>query len=167
MMNWDRNIELTFPLPVTRNFEESEDELREAVADSMRNLFLVEDPSSDETPQESSVKPADHQVQPQAENCHQVWLNRRNLLMAPEASFSVQKTETAEKLRPSESESSSHLSVFKLLFELLKMICFFQQTAVCSTSDGGQVHLNLTWPAPISFTCSLIYIQMKENLIIM
>ncbi|XP_050928900.1 LOW QUALITY PROTEIN: serine/threonine-protein kinase Nek5-like, partial [Lates calcarifer] len=31
------------------NFEESEDELREAVADSMKNLFVMEDGSSDET----------------------------------------------------------------------------------------------------------------------
>lgn len=31
-----------------RNFEESEDELREAVADSMKNLFVPEDGSSDE-----------------------------------------------------------------------------------------------------------------------
>ncbi|XP_040004454.1 serine/threonine-protein kinase Nek5-like isoform X2 [Xiphias gladius] len=31
------------------NFEESEDELREAVADSMKNLFIMEDGSSDET----------------------------------------------------------------------------------------------------------------------
>ncbi|XP_071328763.1 serine/threonine-protein kinase Nek5-like isoform X2 [Trachinotus anak] len=31
------------------NFEESEDELREAVADSMKNLFIVEDGSSEET----------------------------------------------------------------------------------------------------------------------
>lgn len=31
-----------------RNFEESEDELREAVADSMKNLFVMEDSSSDE-----------------------------------------------------------------------------------------------------------------------
>lgn len=30
------------------NFEESEDELREAVADSMKNLFVMEDSSSDE-----------------------------------------------------------------------------------------------------------------------
>ncbi|KAM9709941.1 serine/threonine-protein kinase Nek5 [Menidia menidia] len=35
------------------NFEESEDELREAVADSMRNLFVMEDSSSDENPQET------------------------------------------------------------------------------------------------------------------
>ncbi|XP_005751988.1 serine/threonine-protein kinase Nek5 [Pundamilia nyererei] len=34
------------------NFEESEDELREAVADSMRNLFVMEDTSSDEKEQE-------------------------------------------------------------------------------------------------------------------
>ncbi|KAM4558581.1 serine/threonine-protein kinase Nek5 [Odontesthes bonariensis] len=34
------------------NFEESEDELREAVADSMRNLFVMEDSSSDESPQD-------------------------------------------------------------------------------------------------------------------
>ncbi|XP_035770510.1 serine/threonine-protein kinase Nek5-like isoform X2 [Neolamprologus brichardi] len=33
------------------NFEESEDELREAVADSMRNLFVMEDTSSDEKEQ--------------------------------------------------------------------------------------------------------------------
>ncbi|XP_047457233.1 serine/threonine-protein kinase Nek5-like [Mugil cephalus] len=33
------------------NFEESEDELREAVADSMRNLFVMEDTSSDENMQ--------------------------------------------------------------------------------------------------------------------
>lgn len=32
----------------SRNFEESEDELREAVADSMKNLFVMEDGSSDE-----------------------------------------------------------------------------------------------------------------------
>lgn len=36
------------------NFEESEDELREAVADSMRNLYVMEDSSSDENTQESS-----------------------------------------------------------------------------------------------------------------
>ncbi|XP_030614424.1 serine/threonine-protein kinase Nek5 isoform X2 [Archocentrus centrarchus] len=34
------------------NFEESEDELREAVADSMRNLFLMEETSSDQEEQE-------------------------------------------------------------------------------------------------------------------
>lgn len=33
---------------VIRNFEESEDELREAVVDSMKNLFVLEDGSSDE-----------------------------------------------------------------------------------------------------------------------
>lgn len=33
---------------LVRNFEESEDELREAVADSMKNLFVMEDGSSDE-----------------------------------------------------------------------------------------------------------------------
>lgn len=31
-----------------RNFEESEDELREEVADSMKNLFIMDDVSSDE-----------------------------------------------------------------------------------------------------------------------
>lgn len=36
-----------------RNFEESEDELREAVADSMRNLYVMEDSSSDENTQET------------------------------------------------------------------------------------------------------------------
>ncbi|XP_072253507.1 serine/threonine-protein kinase Nek5-like [Leuresthes tenuis] len=36
------------------NFEESEDELREAVADSMRNLYVMEDSSSDESPQETA-----------------------------------------------------------------------------------------------------------------
>lgn len=41
-----------FPLFLIRNFEESEDELREAVADSMRNLFVMEDTSSDEKEQE-------------------------------------------------------------------------------------------------------------------
>ncbi|MEQ2285683.1 hypothetical protein AMECASPLE_034439 [Ameca splendens] len=34
------------------NFEESEDELREAVADSMRNLYVMEDSSSEENVQE-------------------------------------------------------------------------------------------------------------------
>ncbi|MED6250539.1 hypothetical protein ATANTOWER_028493 [Ataeniobius toweri] len=34
------------------NFEESEDELREAVADSMRNLYVMEDSSSEENMQE-------------------------------------------------------------------------------------------------------------------
>ncbi len=33
---------------VIRNFEESEDELRQAVTDSMKNLFVLEDRSSDE-----------------------------------------------------------------------------------------------------------------------
>lgn len=33
---------------VLRNFEESEDELREAVADSMKNLLILEDRSSEE-----------------------------------------------------------------------------------------------------------------------
>ncbi|XP_024866682.1 serine/threonine-protein kinase Nek5 isoform X2 [Kryptolebias marmoratus] len=36
------------------NFEESEDELREAVADSMRNLYVMEDSSSDENAHETA-----------------------------------------------------------------------------------------------------------------
>ena len=39
-------------LSVPRNFEESEDELREAVADSMKNLFVLEDSSSEERVEE-------------------------------------------------------------------------------------------------------------------
>ncbi|XP_035994803.1 serine/threonine-protein kinase Nek5 isoform X1 [Fundulus heteroclitus] len=38
------------------NFEESEDELREAVADSMRNLYVMEDSGSGEKPQEMLEK---------------------------------------------------------------------------------------------------------------
>ncbi|KAM7380007.1 hypothetical protein PAMP_003336 [Pampus punctatissimus] len=46
------------------NFEESEDELREAVADSMKNLFVMEDSSSDETREE--------ETQPQGKDGHNV-----------------------------------------------------------------------------------------------
>ncbi|XP_013878197.1 serine/threonine-protein kinase Nek5 [Austrofundulus limnaeus] len=46
------------------NFEESEDELREAVADSMRNLFVVEDSSSDENPQETTEQRSSEACRP-------------------------------------------------------------------------------------------------------
>ncbi|KAM6934584.1 serine/threonine-protein kinase Nek5 [Xenentodon cancila] len=41
------------------NFEESEDELREAVADSMRNLYVMEDSSSDENTPEMAEEAKD------------------------------------------------------------------------------------------------------------
>lgn len=56
-----------------RNFEESEDELKEEVADSMRNLFVMEDSSSEEktTEEEETAgggreeeRSADHQHLP-------------------------------------------------------------------------------------------------------
>lgn len=55
--NLKRNLRAQLPLWcfkldhflfLIRNFEESEDELREAVADSMKNLFVMADGSSDE-----------------------------------------------------------------------------------------------------------------------
>ena len=39
-------------LSTIRNFEESEDELREEVADSMKNLFIMDDDDEDEEPRE-------------------------------------------------------------------------------------------------------------------
>lgn len=43
---------------LVRNFEESEDELREAVADSMKNLFVMDDGSSDEAENTGDAGPA-------------------------------------------------------------------------------------------------------------
>lgn len=57
---------------IIRNFEESEDELRDAVADSMKNLFVMEDGSSDEADDGTgggAVSAADPpQIQPQVED---------------------------------------------------------------------------------------------------
>ncbi|XP_070694405.1 serine/threonine-protein kinase Nek5-like [Pempheris klunzingeri] len=66
------------------NFEESEDELREAVADSMKNLFIMEDGSSDEAENTEQRAPLDdgmkednegtastadsHQIQPEVKH---------------------------------------------------------------------------------------------------
>lgn len=54
---------------VFRNFEESEDELRGAVADSMKNLLLLEDRSSDEEEEAGgAVRTADRRhIQPEVQ----------------------------------------------------------------------------------------------------
>lgn len=45
-------------MSVIRNFEESEDELREAVSDSMKNLFVMEDGGSDEAQNREELRVA-------------------------------------------------------------------------------------------------------------
>lgn len=56
-------------LSVLRNFEESDDELREAVADSMKNLFVLEDSSSEERVEEEEEEDGGSAT---AANCQQI-----------------------------------------------------------------------------------------------